>query len=1068
MRFTFMFILISLFTYTSVYSQSSKTIRGKVIDASTGEPVIGTTIAEINDQDRAINGTIADANGNFLLKVTNPENQIRISFIGYQTQFIDIQGRDEFTIRMSAQETELEEVVVTATVRDPLTGLSAEDETSATSKIVFSDMDQVGSVSSADALQGQVSGLDVISASGNPGSGSQLVIRGLSTLGNSFPLIVVDGIPRNISVDEGFDFATADQEDLGNLINVSPQDIKFVKVLKDAAATAVWGSKGANGVLLIETNKGSKGKITYNYNYQSSLDVQPSAIPMLDGDEYITLQLEELHNANSNFSLPDELAYNPYYVNFHNYNKNTDWLREITRNGLKNEHYFGVSGGGQNTLFFTSFRYLKNTGTTLNTSFEQFSTRVNLNYTFSDKLRFTINMDYNNNFKEDNKTPGRVNVRNMAYIKAPNMSIWEYDADGNPTGEYFTPIQDYQGRGDFYFNPMAIVNLSQNDLTSNEALTSFKLTYNIAQWMNFNQTISFQYNNNRTQQFLPGSAIGADWLDPVINANSNNLSQSNNFLSRSQLFFDILPNNETHTLSSALLLEINQSSSNWKTMQTNRTASVDIKDPASNAPVNWIQSGSSEGRNIGTLGNVNYKFQDKYLATFNVRVDGNSNLGENNRWTLFPSASFGWKISNEPWLSDLAYLDLAKLRFSFGRSGHLPNVRYARFGLYDTYGQYLTNTAIIQEQIKLKNYSMEISSSWNLGLDLDFFQNRLNVVAEVYEKTTSDLLWPDYEIPFSSGYDELTYYNGGKIQNKGWELFTNWTVIRTSDYDLNVKFNISRNRNMFLEFPDNFIAERSVSIGNGEYPRKAMVGRPIGSFYGFQYQGVWATDEDVVATDANGNILTDLNGDPIPLTYKGTYRFQGGDARYADINHDGNIDIMDVVYLGDSNPRFMGGFGLSARYKSFRVLTFFNYRLGFDIVNEVALTTESMTNKNNQSKAVLHRWRTPGQDEPGLLPRAYLNHPANNLGSDLYVEAGDFVRLNNTSLQYRLPRRFSNLLHVQSANITVNMRKILTFTQYSGQDPEISTISDDPFWIGTDRARTPVPKNYTVSLAIIF
>jgi TonB-linked SusC/RagA family outer membrane protein len=1068
MRAIFIFILISMLTSTQVFAQSSKTIRGKVIDASTGEPVPGTNIAEMNEQNRAVNGTIADASGNFLLKVLNPDNQIRISFIGYETKFISIGDKNEFTIELVPKQTELEEVVVTATVRDPLTGLAAEDETSASTKVVLSDLDQIGSVSSTDALQGQVSGLDVISSSGNPGSGSQLVIRGLSTLGNAFPLIVVDGIPRNISADPSFDFATADQEDLGNLINVSPQDIKFVKVLKDAAATAVWGSKGANGVLLIETNKGSKGKITYNYNYQTSLDVQPDAIPMLNGDEYITLQLEELHNANPNFNLPNELAYNPYFIDFHNYNKNTDWLKEITRNGMKNEHYFGVSGGGQNTLFFTSFRYLKNTGTTLNTSFEQFSTRVNLNYTFSNKLRFTINMDYNNNFKEDNKTPGRMNVRNMAYVKAPNMSILEHDADGDLTGEYFTPIQDYQGRGDFFFNPVAIVNLSQNDRTSNEALTSFKLTYNMTEWLTFNQTISFQYLNRSTQQFLPSSAIGADWLDPVNNTNANNLSQNNNFLSRSQFFFDILSGTNNHTLSSVFLIELNQSASDWKAMQTNRTASVDIKDPAAGSPVGWIQSGSSMGRNIGTLTNLNYKYKDKYLTTLNLRVDGNSNLGENNRWTMFPSASVGWKISNEPFMSNLAFLDLAKLRLSIGRSGHIPNDRYARFGLYNTYGQYINNTAIVQEQIKLRNYSMEISTSWNLGIDLELFNRRLNIVGELYEKTTSDLLWPNYEIPSSSGYDELTYFNGGKIQNKGWELFTNWMAIRKKDYDVNIKFNISHNQNMFLEFPENFIRERSSSIGNGEYPRKAMVGRPIGSFYGFKFLGVWPSNEDVVATDVNGDILKDLNGEPIPFTYKGTYSFQGGDARYADINHDGNIDIRDVVYLGDSNPLFLGGFGVSARYKSFRLLTFFNYRLGFEIVNEVALETESMTNKNNQSKAVLHRWRTPGQNESGLLPRAHLNHPANNLGSDLYVESGDFMRLNNIAIQYRLPRRWTKQLSIQSANISLNMRKVLTFTNYTGQDPEISTISDDPFWIGTDRARTPVPKNYTLSLAIKF
>ena len=1066
-RFILMAFLITLLACEGAFSQSKNIIRGRVIDAETKEPIIGATIAELNSQNRAVNGTITDVKGEFLFKITNPADSLSFSFIGYERQVTGINNRTDFTILLQTTQTAIEEVTVTAKSRDPLTGIADEDNASATSKITFSDIQITGSASPGDALQGAVTGLDVISASGDPGSGSQLVIRGLSTLGNAFPLIVVDGIPRTVQ-GTNFDFTTATQEDLGNLINVAPQDIKSIKVLKDAASTAAWGSQGANGVLLIETNRGTKGKITYNYNYQTSLNVQPEAIPMLNGDEYVTMQLEELHNALGNFNLPKELAYDPHYSNFNNYNKNTDWINAITRNGLNQEHYLGASGGGQNTLFFTSFRYLNQIGTTLNTSYNQLSTRVNLNYTLSHKIRFTINFTYNNSLKKDNKTPNDgMNVRKMAYIKAPNSSIWEYDQNGKLTGEYFTPIRDYQGLGSFYFNPVAIVNLSQNNLSQNELDNDFKLTYKIVPWCNFDQTISFQYANNKTNQFLPSSALGTDWLNPVNNLSYNSLGQSNSLLSRSQMFFNIFQNNPTHSLSSNLLFEVHQSTSDSKQLQTNRTASTAISDPASASPISAIRSSSIEKKDLGVLGGIIYKFKDRYIVIANMRADASSVLGPGKRWTLFPSIEFAWRMANEPWLKDIPWIEEIKPRIDWGKTGNLKTNYgpYARFGLYNTNGQYINNTAIGQQQINLLNYSMEISSSWDAGFDMILIHDRMNISADIYNNITSDLTWTNYLIPLSSGFDHLAYFNGGKLQNRGWEFSVDWIFLKKSNLDVGIKCNFSHNENEFLAFPDNFNPVKETSIGNEEYPREASIGRPVGSFFGFKYLGVWPSDNSVVVTDKNGNVLKDENGKNIPFTYKESYTFKGGDAHYADINHDGNIDLNDVVYLGNSNPLFQGGFGLNARYKNFRMLSFFNYRVGFDIVNQVAMDTQGMSNTDNQSLAVLRRWRYQGQDEPGMLPRAYLNNPSNNLGSDRYVEPGDFLRLNNLSIQYKMNRKLTHILHVKSANMTLTMRKIFTFTNYSGQDPEIG-IGSDPFFMGVDNARTPVPKIYTLSFII--
>jgi hypothetical protein len=306
------------------------------------------------------------------------------------------------------------------------------------------------------------------------------------------------------------------------------------------------------------------------------------------------------------------------------------------------------------------------------------------------------------------------------------------------------------------------------------------------------------------------------------------------------------------------------------------------------------------------------------------------------------------------------------------------------------------------------------------------------------------------------------------MSNKGWELMANYTIIKTKNLSLTLDFNTSRNINSFDKLPENFNREQSTSLGNGKYPLVVQEGEPIGSFFGFRYKGVWARDEDVVGRDIDGNVLLDGEGRPLPLRFQDTYTFKGGDPIYEDINHDGKIDLADVVFIGDSNPNFIGGFGTSMKYKNFDLSFAFYYRLGFDIINGIAIQTEGMNNRNNQSKAVLSRWRVQGQNEPGMLQRAYMWHPANNLGSDRYVEKGDFMRLNNVKLGYIVPQAFCRKLGIRKATLSLSARKLYTFTNYSGQDPEVGQDASNPFWIGVDNARTPPPKVITFSFGVGF
>lgn len=1074
------FFLICILVLFSVGVSGQTIIRGTVTDSEDGSRIIGATVTEYDKDRRIISGTITDPNGNYNLRVQNPDGIIIISYIGYSSYEFSIEGREVIDVVLSPAAIQMEEVVITAESDfNSMTGVAQRDITASQVRIDMDDSKHMGVVSAEEALQGKVSGLDIMS-SGNPGGGSQIVIRGLGSLGGSTPLIVVDDIPQDIRIDDSFDFGSADQEDIGDLVNISPQDIKSIDVLKDAASAAIWGSKGADGVLLITTHRGRRGKTRFEYQGKYTFNTQPPPIPMLNGDEYIMMQLEQWHNQKGLFDIPPEIAYDRDYVDFYNYNRNTDWVEAISQTGFINDQYFKVSGGGDKTRYFASVNYQNNKGTTINTALKRLSTRINLDYNISSKIRFSVNFNYSNSAKEDNYefrldadgdgSIERVNVRQMAYIKAPNMAIWEHDVNGNPTGEYFTPIYGYQGDGDQFFNPVAVANLSMNDKNDNQVQNSFVLDYNVLPWMRFKQTISFQYLNSKSKQFLPTDAIGADWLNRLNNYSWEGNQTVNKILSRSQLSFIPRLKNNAHSISGIMMMEFDMEDKEWASLATSRGPGGDIFDPAANAPISLTASGTSETRSMGFLGTFNYKLKDRYIASLNARVDGSSKFGSNQRWGLFPAATLGWRFFQEDWFSNAEFLSNGMLRASWGQTGKQPGNPYDRHAIFNTTNpnQYMENPIIVQQQIQLDNLKWQTVTSWNLGLDFGFLKERVSFTAEVYNKVTEDILWRNYKVPKSSGYTVLKWYNGGKLENKGWEFFTRVGIIKKANLRWDFNFNISNNVNVFLEFPENFNNEVATNIGNGMYPRRADIGQPVGAFYGFRYLGVWSSDEDVVALNADGEVLTDVNNNPVPLTFNKQYEFVGGDAKYEDVNHDGNIDLLDVVYLGDSNPDFIGGFGSVVVWKQFRVSLQFHYRTGFQIVNEVAMDSEGMLDRNNQSKAVLNRWRIQGQDEEGMIPRAYMDHPANNLGSDRYVENGDFLRLNNMTFSYALDRELCQRIGLNALDIAFTMRRIWTLTNYTGQDPEIPQVGDDPFWFGTDKARTPVPQSYVISLLIGF
>ena len=1068
MRNIFIIVLSTFFIMNA--NAQNHFLSGQVTDEE-GIGIPGATIVELDENERIIKGAITDLDGNYSISLISSDATVTFSFIGYVTVVEHVSGRSELDIQLVSESRSIDEVVVTASrVTSAVTNVTERDRTGSSVTVDMSEMQGQSLTSVGDALQGLVSGLDIMGG-GSPGSGSNIVIRGLGSLGGSRPLIVVDGIIQQVPTDD-IDFSSADAEDIGQLVSIAPEDIKEVKVLKDAAETAVWGARGANGVLEITTLTGRRGETKFDINYKRSLQIEPPGIPLLNGDEYQSLQLEMWHNAEGVFALPPEIANDKDWFNYHNYAQNTDWIGAISRPGQIDDFGFRFSGGGDRTTYFASVNYQNNIGTVLNTSNKRFTGRLNLDYRISTKLRLSTRISYVNIYKEDNWRSN--DIRKTAYAKAPNMSIYEFDEFGNESDNFFTPFDSYQGDGVRFYNPVAIAHLSIDDRAQNNFQTNFDLDYRVYDWLNLRQTVSFQFGNTKMFEFLPYNAIGARWLD-----NNNNSSKERNtsgvtLTSRTRAFITAI-DNVTHHLSSTLLWEASSNSSEFIQTATSNAGSVAITDPAGNALKGNIQSGSSQVNDLGGLFLLLYKFRDKHIFQINTRVDASSMFGSTFRWGVFPSFSYGWRFSDEYFIRNLGVFNDSRLRASWGRTGNSGGVRaYDRHGfiaesnISGRGSSYLGMPTLIPTQPELQRLKWETADQYNIGLDIAMLRDRLHLTFELYRKDTKDVLWRNYNVPSASGFNQIVRYNEGSIRNQGWEADIRATVVRTKDFNLAFNFNIYNNRNTFTQFPPNLITEQNTDLQNNRFPVKAEVGTPVGSFFGLRYLGVYPTSADAVARTSEGNIKYDTNGKPIPMNFKGIYQFEGGDAMYQDMNHDGIIDINDAVYLGDSNPDFAGGFGFNTRYKQLRVNLNFVYRTGYQIVNEVSMITESMNGRSNQSTAVLHRWRRPGQNYEGMLPRAYLNNPANNLGSDRYVENGDFLRLNSISVNYDFEGRIIEKLNLDQLRLGFNGRKLFTMTKYSGQDPEVSNKVKDPFWFGTDNGLVPPSIILSLSIEIKF
>lgn len=1085
--YSFLLVFICFTSFQLSAQSSGQVVRGQVIDAKTKEPIMGATVIEQDAENRTITGGVADFDGNFALRIKDTSHKLVISTIGYTSQTLEIGNKRNFAVQLVEKVEGLDEIVINASkgTDDGLLGISERNLTTSAVTVKASEVENTQAASIDEALQGRVPGVDITANSGDPGAGMQIRIRGTSSItGSSDPLIVVDGMPYETSVPADFNFGTADTQGYAALLNVAPSDIESITILKDAAATAMWGARAASGVLIINTKRGSVGAPKIGFSYTGTVQQMPNTIPMLSGDQYSQLIPEAFMNRTGtplNTVGIKEFQYDPQEVYYYkNYGNNTDWTDAITQTGATGEYNLSMQGGGERARYYSSVGYYNSKGVTKGTAYERLNGRLNLDYVVSDRIRFKADISYTHtdtdrNYVNSFGTSDKDRLRSVAYGKMPNMSIYEYDDFGDITPNYFSPAQNIQGGYSGTYNPVAMAEFATNNQVGERIVPHFNLKVDIVP----NRLVStfdiqYDFNSTKAKSFLPQNATGRPFTETVVNRASDadvdatSITTKTNFIYTPQL-------GEKHSFQSILSIQSNDYRYESHEALTSNTASSLLTDPSvpsriQNAELR-LYTNNSQSRSIGALINAQYGYDDRYLINVGLRGDGNSKFGKDNRYALFPSISTRWRVSAEKFMENADWVDDLSVRASLGQSGRTPRYDYRYFNYYSNYpSEYLGENGVYPANIQLDNLRWETLTGSNLGFNIQLFDQKLILDIDLYKNRTKDLLFENIDITTVSGYPLLSDQNVGVIDNRGWEIGLYTTPIRTDKWRVDFNFNISRNENIIREISEFYPNESGNIDRNGEYKRFLQVDNPFGSFYGYKFKGVYSDLESTKALDASGNVIVGPNGQEVFMRFNYPnvdYTFQPGDAIYEDVNNDGNIDSRDVVYLGNSNPKFTGGFGPSVSLNNqFKLQLFFTYRLDYDIINGTDMVTTNMYNYDNQSTAVLSRWRNPGDETD--MPRAVIGGGYNWLGSSRYVEDASFLRFRTATFSYQFSKSFVKKLRIDDLNMFFTADNIMTFTNYRGQNPEANMRGGDPFGIAIDYSRTPPTRRFTFGLRMRF
>ncbi len=1086
-------ILIGLTLIIFHFSSSVAQQAGDIISGTVSDdfgPVMMANVVEIDAANRIVASAVTDMSGNFSFKLKNPKDKLRVTYVGYKTVTLPF-NKTKYAIKLQ-DATQIQNVTITATKRSGGSGLSipVDEISTAQQSINMSEFEGLSMTTVDEALQGRIAGLDIVANSGNLGAGTSMRLRGVSSInGSSEPLIVVDGNVWETNTND-FDFSSANEEKFAELLNVNPDDIESISVLKDAAATAIWGSQGSNGVIEIKTKRGTRGKTSVDYSFRLTATHQPNGYKLLNGDEYTMLLKEEYFNPSMSdvASNIQELNYNPSFAEYEMYNNNTDWLEQVKKTGWRQNHYLALSGGGEKAHFRVGAGYDHETGSIIEQQLDRFTSRVNLDYFVSDRIKIETNiaLTYTKNHKNNG------DLLSIAYVRMPNLSIFEQDKMGIDQDDYYSmlPTVSSSLRDQLnHKNPVALAKLAKSNETSYNITPEFKLRYDLLgidndhSRLNYEGKVVFNIFNRYNDNFMPLSLSTTGWNDTGSNSTSSDMSKSLGVTTTHTLTFTPVFRNRDHSLTMMLRGQLTSGTSSSQNTSAWGLPSGTIQSTAAEGIINNMSTGSGQWRSMYFTYSAHYAYKGRYMADFSVRRDGSTKFGDDQRWGNFPALSLRWNISREPWFQKaLPFISMLSIRPGWGIVGKQPGAEALYYSKYRNGAGYLGEGSVYPQNIQLNNLKWEQKETYNIGADFGFFNERITGNVELYWQYTTDLLMSSRGIPTSSGYETLAYQNVGDMKNVGWEFNLNGNqIIKAGKFSADFNITFANNKNQITAMDETCLASlnKEFNRSNGSYLTRVELNTALGSIYGFRYKGVYQysdySPEEIhgvsgpnapVARDKEGNVILDENRMTKPMMFCAgsvNYEFRGGDAIYEDINADGQINELDIVYLGSSLPKFTGGFGFKFHWGRLTWNNQFNFRYGNKIINQARMEVEKMYDNNNQSRAVNWRWRVEGDITE--IPRALRQTGYNWLGSDRFVEDGSFIRLNYSQLSYSLPSKTIKKWGLTQLSFHVSANNLFVLTKYSGADPEVGYGS---MGIVTDNAKTPRAKSFTGGITIRF
>ena len=976
--------------------QISKTFSGIVTDTK-GEALIGVSIIVKG----TTSGSVTDMNGKFSLQTSVPNPSFAFSYVGYETKEISPKSSEILKIELRETNKELETVVVVGygTMRK-------KDLTGSVALVKSSDIKSLPVPSVSDALQGRAAGVQVIS-SGAPGSDAVFRIRGTGTINNANPLVVIDGFP----IENGL-----------NQLNMD--DVESIQVLKDASATAIYGSRGANGVIIVSTKHGNTGKSQLNFNFSSGLQNATNMVKMLDASQFATLHNEMLANAgkmqNPNFADPASLG------------AGTDWLGAFFQTAAMQNYSLNYSGGTDKSSVYVSGNYFSRDGIVIGTGYKKFTFQLNTDNKITPFLKFGNSLTLNYDFKNS----GDYSVRN-AMLALPTQVI-SYDDD-----TYSGPIGDPKYSGDIT-NPIGKAKTVKNTTDGYNLMGNIYGELEILKNLKFKSTFGIQANFWNSRSWAPKYS----W-DTSINTQSSLGEQYNKNLT--WLWDNTFTYDKTfgkHKLGIMAGTSAQENRYNYMNGSIQSFASDQINQLNNGLLLPTVGGSTSSWSVFSYMGRVNYSYADKYLITATIRQDGSSRFSENNKFGLFPSASLAWRISEEDFFKNIRFVNDMKIRVGYGATGNQNIGNYSFANSLSTVKYDFNNklvSAVVPVVMPNPYVQWEAQKQLNIGFDASILEQRIDITLDAYLKQTDQMLVP-MSVPVTTGYSDIYVpsMNSGKMENKGLELTINSKNL-TGELKWNTTFNISYNINKVISINDT-VPMPVGSIGLNQNLALLQAGIPINEFYGFVTDGVFQNQQEV-----DNHALQVPGIDPYNRT-------SPGDIRFKDLNNDGVINDKDRTYIGNPNPTFTFAMNNTFAYKGFDLSIFLQGLAGNKILNANRFWNEAMSIPQNQTQATLNRWT--GEGTSNTMPRAIYNDPNKNTRpSDRYVEDGSYLRIKNITFAYTLSAAWVKKAKLNNVRCYVSAQNLLTITKYSGFDPEIGVS-------GIDNSVYPVTRTFCVGINV--